>query len=39
MSAPANPSRGDDLAAGVDLATVPEGGILLGHVGTAANAL
>jgi apoptosis-inducing factor 3 len=39
MSAPANPSQGLDLAGGVDLATVPEGGILLGHVGGEAALL
>ena len=36
MSALANPSQGLDLTGGVDLATVPEGGILLGHVGDEA---
>ena len=36
MSALANPSQGLDLTGGVDLATVPEGSILLGHVGDEA---
>jgi apoptosis-inducing factor 3 len=39
MSAPANPPEGPDLAAGVDLAAVPEDGILLGHVAGEAALL
>lgn len=39
MSAPTNSSQSHDFAAGIDLATVPEGGSLLGHVGGEAALL